>query len=206
MTVATRPYPLPPTRSRSLYRLTVEQYHEMLQAGVLHEGDKIEFLEGYLVEKVGHNPPHDSAITFVEEALGAFLPKAWFIRIQSSVTLSRSEPEPDLAVVLAPRRRYEKKHPGPRDIGLVIEVADSTLEDDRELKCLVYARDRLPIYWIVNLPERQVEVYTEPRSGKTPHYRRREVYPETASVTVMIGAQSLGTVPVANLLPSAPAP
>jgi Uma2 family endonuclease len=140
---------------------------------------------------------------YTEEEVRALLTPEWLPRIQSAVTLPDSEPEPDVAVVAGPRRRYETHHPRPNEIAFLIEVADSTLADDRGFKGRLYARARIPIYWIVNLPGRQVEVYTRPRAGKTPHYRGCEVFGEGTNVPVVIGTTMLGSIPVKNLLPSA---
>src|SRR5205823_2588074 len=108
------------------------------------------------------------------------LPPDWSLRIQSAITLSDSEPEPDLAVVRGDERRYAAHHPRPADVGLLIEVADSTLLGDRADKGRIYARAGIAIYWIVNLIDRQVEVYSAPSgSGDSSAYGQRTDYGET---------------------------
>src|SRR4051794_25827791 len=103
----------PPASGLSYYQLTVDQYHRMIDAGVFRSEDRVELLEGWLVKKVTRNPPHESAISLTEGELLSLLPATCFARIQGSITLSDSEPEPDLAVVLGPRRRYDDHHPRP---------------------------------------------------------------------------------------------
>jgi Uma2 family endonuclease len=148
------------------------------------------------------HPPHAAAIDYALDALRPLLPEGWRLREQKPIKLSDSEPEPDLVVLRGPLRLYERHHPRPADIAVVIEVADTTLEGDRHDKGRVYARARIPVYWIINLPDRQVEVYTEPRSGRSPAYRRRADYGIDAKVSLVIEEGEVGEVTVKVLLPS----
>src|SRR5438105_9817214 len=120
----------------------------MIHAGILTENDPLELIEGWLVAKMTHNPPHDGTVQRINKRLGRRLPAGWDLRIQSAVTTSDSEPEPDLVVVRGDETTYLHKHPGPADVGMLIEVADSTLSRDRQEKARLYARAGLPCYWI----------------------------------------------------------
>jgi hypothetical protein len=104
--------------------------------------------------------------------------------------------------VVGPRTRYRDHHPGPDEIALVVEVADSTLAQDRDLKARAYANSNLAVYWIVNLVDRQVEVYTDPTgpAGQA-GYRQRQDLPVGTSVPVQVGGQVVGTIAVQELLP-----
>src|SRR5436305_4096318 len=86
---------LPPAPVR---RFTVDEYHRMIQTGILEEDDSVELLEGWIVLKMPRNPPHDVAIDLAREAIETRLPAGWRVRVQSAITTSDSEPEPDLAV------------------------------------------------------------------------------------------------------------
>jgi hypothetical protein len=187
-------FPLP------IHRLSVAQYHRMIQSGVLTEDDRVELLEGVLVSKMPHNPKHDGTISVILRKLWTKLPSSWIVRIQSAITLEDSEPEPDLAIVKGPEERYLSAHPIASEIGQVIEVSDSSLENDRTLKKLLYARARIPIYWIVNLLEKKIEVYTEPRAGKFPTYKGRNDYEMQDSVPLTIAGKEIATFPVRDLL------
>src|SRR5262249_53645273 len=158
----------------------------MIQTGILTEYHRVELLEGVIVDKMPHNPPHDGTITRIQRRLARLLSDDWLIRVQSAITTKDSEPEPDIAIVKGPEDVYFTRHPGPRDIALLIEVADTTLEADRRDKGRTYARARIPVYWIINLNDRQVEVYTEPKGGKSPAYRRRCDYGTDAKVPLRI--------------------
>ena len=123
------------------------------------------------------------------------------IRIQSAITTDDSEPEPDLALVLGPASRYAAKHPGPQDIALVIEVADSSLAHDRDVKARLYARARIATYWIVNLVDMQVEVYSDPSGPTTnPGYRQHQTYRAGEVLPLVIAGQNVGSVAVRDLL------
>lgn len=185
-----------------LHRFSVDQYEKMLEAGILRSEDRVELIEGIVVQKMTQHPPHAVAIDYTQDALRPLLPDGWRLREQKPIKLSNSEPEPDLVVVRGPLQRYERRHPGPRDIALLIEVADTSLEADRQEKGRTYARARIPVYWIINLIDRQVEVYTEPKGGKTPAYRRRTDHGIDARVSLIIEGNEVGQVSASDLLPS----
>lgn len=183
-------------------RFSVAEYHKLIEAGVLTENDRLELLDGYLVEKMPHNPIHDGTLQKVNRRLLTLLPTGWEARVQMAVTLSTSEPEPDVAVVRESADGYMTRHPGGADIGLMIEVSNSTLDSDRDDKIPLYARDAIPVYWIVNLIDRQIEVHGQP-SGPTssPTYGTRNTYKPGDAVPVVLAGVTVGSVAVTDLLP-----
>lgn len=188
--------------TESIYRLTVEQYHQMIQAGILVDGDPIELLEGLLVQKMTKNPPHVVATGLASDALSPMVGDGWHVHVQDPVTTLDSEPEPDIGVVRGKRRDYLKRHPKPKETALALEVADTSLRRDRGIKKRVYARAKIPVYWIVNLIERCIEVYTNPTGpGAKPDYRDRVVYGENAEVPVVLDGKEIGRLKVRDLLP-----
>lgn len=188
------PYPV--------WKFSVDDYHRLIQSGILTEDDPVELLEGWLVPKMPRNTPHDVCLDNSQEAGRAILPAGWRLRVQSAITTPDSEPEPDFAIVPGPANLYLTHHPLPQDIATLIEVADSSLDRDRNDKGRLYARAGIPIYWIVNLVDSQVEVYTDP-TGPDPsaRYRQRQDYDRTAKVRLIIGGQPVGEVAVQDLLP-----
>jgi hypothetical protein len=183
-------------------RFTVDEYHQMIQAGILTEDDPVELLEGWIVLKMPRNPPHDMGIELAEDAVLARLPAGWRVRVQMAITTADSEPEPDLAVVRGSIRSNPGRHPVPEDIGIVIEVADTTLNRDRTDKSRLYARAGIISYWVINLVDRQVEVYTDPSGpDANPSYRQRRDYGIQDSVPFVLDGQQLGQIPVRDLLP-----
>jgi Uma2 family endonuclease len=183
-------------------RFSVDEYHRMIQADVLNDADRVELLEGYVVLKMPRNPPHHGTIQIVRKRLTRALPPGWDLRIQSAVTLTESEPEPDLAVVRGDERTYLARHPGPADVGLIVEVADSSLDRGRDDRGRIYARAAIPIYWIVNLVDGRVEVYSAP-SGATaaPAYAQRQDLLPGANVPFLLAGAVVASVPVVDLLP-----
>ena len=110
-------------------------------------------------------------------------------------------PEPDVAIVPGPEELYDDVRPTAADLLLVVEVSDTTLARDCGLKQRVYARSRVPVYWIVNLLDRVVEVYTDPRGGRTPAYRTRTDYRPGDTIPVGVGKKAAGTIVVSELFP-----
>lgn len=93
-------------------RFSVAEYHKLIDIGMLTEDDNLELLEGYLVQKMARNPPHDSTLQLLHHALAPAVPTGWCVRIQSAITLSDSEPEPDFAIARGNARSYVSRHPG----------------------------------------------------------------------------------------------
>lgn len=184
-------------------RFTVEEYHRLAEAGVLSEDDRVELLEGWLVPKMIHNPAHDGTIEIADELLRSVLPDGWRIRIQSAITTVDSEPEPDLAVVRGPVGRYLTKRPEAADIAMVIEVADSWVDRDRQ-KARLYARAGIATYWIVNLPEQHVEVFSAPvEADGEPRYSTQSTYGVAEELSIAIDEEECGRLQVSDLLPNA---
>jgi Uma2 family endonuclease len=188
--------------SHPIWRLSVEQYHEMIRAGILTDDDPVELLEGWLVPKMPKNPPHRITTQLTREALAGILPTGWYVDTQDPITTEDSEPEPDVVVVRGETRQYLDRHPGPGDVALVVEVSDATLQRDRGFKKRLYASASIPVYWIVNLIEKQCEVYTAP-SGPTEgaDYRHRQDYGPPDAVPLVVEGVEVGCIPVRELLP-----
>jgi len=185
-----------------IWRLSVEQYHAMLNAGILKSGDPVELLEGWLVQKMVKHPPHSIATQLTSEGLRSVMPAGWCVNNQEPVTTETSEPEPDVTVVRGKHRDYSDHHPGPADVGLLVEVAEASLAYDQGPKKRVYARERFPIYWIINLVENQIEVYTDPSGpAEQPDYRQRQVFRPGDEIPVVLDGHEVGRLPVRDLLP-----
>src|SRR5438034_526801 len=131
-------------------RFSVAEYEELTRLGILTEYDTVELLEGWIVPKTPKYPPHDGTIDLLNVLLMRLLPLGWYPRVQNSVVTDDSVPEPDVVVVRGSPGDYRDRHPTGADIGLVIEVAESSVSRDRR-KAKIYARAGIPHYWIVNL-------------------------------------------------------
>lgn len=185
-----------------LWRLSVEQYHEMIRAGILTEDDPVELLEGWLAYKMPKNPPHRIATRKTFQALADVLPAGWYVDSQEPITLEDSEPEPDVCIIRGNTEDYTDRNPPGEDVVLVIEVADSTLERDRGTKRRIYARAGIPAYWIVNLIDFCLEVYTNPAGqADAADYQQARVFNAPASVPLVIEGREVALLAVADLLP-----
>ena len=191
MTTAIAPTPTP-------YRLSVKQYQQMIEAGVLTDDDKIELLEGYLVEKMSRNAPHDGTLDLVKEALGDNRPKGWCLRSQQSIQLADSQPEPDVSLVRGNSRSFVAVHPTAAEVGIAVEIAASSLLIDRRQKARIYARAGIVEYWIVNLLDRQIEVHTLP-VGES--YTNVQNYTPGQSLPLTLDGNVVAMLAVEQLLP-----
>jgi Uma2 family endonuclease len=193
----------PPLYLDRLHRFTVDQYHAMIAAGILHEGRGAELLEGCVVLVMPKGSPHRTALNKARKRLDAVLPAGLNSQIQDPITLSaHTEPEPGYTVFRGSDDDFRGRHPGPADVLLVVEVADSSRHSDRRDKGAIYAAAGLPEYWIVNLADRRVEVYTQPQpAADPPAYAGRTDFPDGAAVPLTLDGAAVALVPVADLLP-----
>ncbi len=163
MTIALRdvqtrlpPYPV--------HRWTVAEYLRLVKLGLFDEDDQLELLEGWPVKKMTKNPLHDGTVDQINLVLGSRLPPGWYIRVQNVIVTEDSAPEPDLAIVRGIPKDYRDQHPTPHDVALIVEVADTSIAKDREKRHL-YARAGITTYWLVNLLDRRLEVFSSPKTG-----------------------------------------
>lgn len=184
-------------------RFSVEQYHGMIDAGILADGDPFELIEGWIIEKMSQKPAHSAAVSILADALRSLLPKGWCVREQMPVTTADSEPEPDISVVHGSHASYQERHPGTGDVGLVVEVSRTTLGTDLLLKPRVYAKAGFPEYWVVNTAERTIELLAQPGiRSKRPDYLRRRPYFADEKVPFRLDGRRLGFVEVSTVCPA----
>jgi Uma2 family endonuclease len=146
----------------TLYRFTRDEYHRMGEAGLFVD-KRVELLDGEIITMPPQNPPHAGVLTLVPSVLMRVLGASAAIRIQLPIVLDDwSEPEPDIAVCLPDPDSYMFAHPRADQVVLLIEVAGSSLLYDRGQKTAAYARSRIPEYWIINLIDRKIEMFSDP--------------------------------------------
>ncbi len=189
-------------RDASMARFSVARYQKMIETGIITPADKVELLENYVVLKMGRNPPHDVTIQVISETLTPAVPPGWRLRVQLTVVLMDSQPEPDFAIVRGNARTYLTRHPGAADVGLIIEVAESSLLRDQHDKTRIYARGGIPCYWIANLVDQRIEVYSQPSGpAAVPAYGSFQVYQPGDAIPLVLDGAVAATIPVADLLP-----
>ena len=147
-------------------KFTIDEYHELVDIGFFTENDRIELIRGEIMEMAPKKTPHSVCNSILFGELYKLLESKANIRGQEPITLpSNSEPEPDVVIAKKKDDNYLAAHPTVEDIILVIEISDSTLKYDRETKLPLYAESGINNYWIINLVDRNLEIYTNPFSS-----------------------------------------
>ncbi len=172
----------------------------MIAAGILTENDRVQLLDGVIAEMSPIGPPHSYAVQRLMVWIFRLLPNGWELRVQQPITIGASEPQPDLAVVRV--RDYRNHHPGPTDIALLIEIADSSIETDRITKGEIYAAAGIREYWIVNLVDGCVEIHRDPVAAGSAKaaYPPCEIVPATGKLTLKLDGVALGDIAVASVM------
>jgi Uma2 family endonuclease len=147
----------------SRYRFTVDDYELMGKFGILDENDRVELIRGEIINKMTIGDSHAACVKRLNRLLNGLIGTRVVIGIQDPVRLDDSVPEPDVSILQPRDDLYKSATPRPADVILLIEVADSTLDIDRDTKGPLYAEAGIPEYWIVNLNGDVLEVHRQPR-------------------------------------------
>ncbi|MDY6806603.1 MAG: Uma2 family endonuclease [Cyanobacteriota bacterium] len=141
---------------------TVEEYHKMINCGILTPESRVELLEGRIIEMNAQRAPHAATTQRASDYVKAQLNQQAHIRMQLPITLSTSEPEPDIAAVNIDPKAYGDRHPTAKEIFFLIEVSDTTLRIDRQEKALIYAKANIPEYFVLDVSDRQAYLFRNP--------------------------------------------
>ncbi len=156
-----------PTVSRNRRKFSVADYYAMAEAGILAPQERVELLNGEVIEMAPIGEPHAFSVDWITEQLFLSLGQRAIVRIQNPLLLNdRSMPQPDLLLLERRDDFYRHRHPSPGDVLLLIEVSDTTVAFDRTEKLALYAAAGIPETWIVNIPGHRIESYTEPENGQ----------------------------------------
>jgi Uma2 family endonuclease len=185
------------------YRLTVEQYLKMIDAGIFREGHRVELLGGMLVAQMTKHESHNFSVRSLGYLVRGLVPADWLVSEEKSVVIGkRWRPEPDIAVIRGPNDRYRAEAPKAEDIAMLAEIADSSYATDRGMKWRRYAACGVPSYWIVNIPGRVVEVYGDPADeGGSFRYRDAKLFGLEDEIPLVIDGREVGRIAVRDLLP-----
>jgi Uma2 family endonuclease len=163
-------------------RFTVTEFQRMIETGILEEGSPYELLNGEIIHMAAIGTKHAAKVNKINAYLGKTLQQVHIIAVQNPIELGAfSQPEPDIAILRWQDDFYESGHPTAQDIYLLIEVSDTTLDYDRTAKLPIYAESGIAEYWIVNLPDNQIEVYRNP-SGKV--YQSIQTFTKDQTLTI----------------------
>ena len=168
-------------------RFTLAEYHRLIKLGFLTEDDRVELIRGELVQMAAKGTLHSVCNTKLVRELDRLVGDRAVVRGQEPIILpADSEPEPDVVIAQGQPDDYLSNHPYPKDILLVIEVSDSTLEYDQTAKLFLYAEDQIQDYWIVNLVANQLERYSQPYQDTQGNfgYRMKQIALRNETVTI----------------------
>jgi len=154
--------------------ITVDEFYKMAEVGILKSSDRVELIHGEIFDMSPIGCKHASIVKRLASLLNELFRNKAIIGIQGPIWLdSVSEPEPDVSILNYRSDYYSAAHPGPEDVQAVLEVSDSTIKYDREVKIPLYASYEIPIYWIIDLENNIIEVYTKPQRL---NYTKKKVY------------------------------
>ena len=157
----------------------VTEYYRMAETGILSESDRVELIDGEVIEMSPIGSRHAACVDRLNQALSLFAGKHLIVRVQNPIRLDEySEPQPDLCLLQRRADFYAQAHPTPADVLLVVEVADSSAGFDREVKLPLYAQESVPEMWLINLWGDTVEIYSQPSGGtyqKSRELKRGEI-------------------------------
>ena len=149
------------------HKIDVDDYYRMAETGILGEDDRVELIEGEIIDMAPIGVGHAAAVIRMTRALVPACMGRADVSVQNPVRLDQaSEPQPDFIILRLRADGYELAHPGPADVLLLIEVADSSLRFDRTVKLPLYARAGIPEVWIVDLQHRTLEAHRLPEGGR----------------------------------------
>lgn len=190
---------LPTPTDEWIFRIPIDRYERMVSLGELGEDDRIELLHGVLTRKMTKGTYHVACSLLCRRAIERIVPEGFFVHVEGPVRIPEySMPEPDLSVARGDVRDYLVRHPGPGDVVLAVGIAETSLAVDRGLKRDLYAAAGIPNYWVVNLIDRRVEVFANPKDGV---YATSAEVGEGGSVELVVEGTVWGRVEVAAILP-----
>ncbi|NET35069.1 MAG: Uma2 family endonuclease [Cyanothece sp. SIO1E1] len=179
-------------------RLSVTDYHRLAEVGILEPDEQVELIAGQIFQKMVKNPPHSAANKRIEKLLENCLGNTVLIRSQEPITLNNySEPEPDIAVVQFDPLYYEDHHPTPDRVYLLIEISDSTLNRDVDIKAQAYGESGIVEYWVVDLNHRQVYRFRQPSAAG---YQEKRIFSEDETIVPLAFSQV--AIALKTMLPS----
>jgi Uma2 family endonuclease len=184
-----------------LYRMSLEQYESLIATGFFPKHDDVHLINGYVVNRMAESPEHGAVCDVIRRTMEVILlaVAGWHARGQNGLKIPSqvSIPRPDLAIVRGDWRDYLNRYPESRDTALVVEVSVSSLDEDRAMAG-IYAAGGVPVSWIINVDDGQVEVYSDPGPSG---YQSHEVLAPGHALSVMVNGVEVGEIPVADILP-----
>ena len=154
------------------HHFTANDFERMGEAGIFNRDARLELIEGDVIDMPPIRSHHAACVNILSRLLDRAVGDEVLVSIQDPIRINDfSEPQPEVALLRLRDDFYKDAHPTPADVLLVVEVADTTVEYDRQIKAPLYAKAGIAEYWLVNLPDEQIEIYAEPENGEYKHVR-----------------------------------
>jgi hypothetical protein len=183
-------------------QMTVEEYRRGLAQGEFGPPGSVELIEGRVVAKTRQSLRHDGALEKIRDVLAKIVPGGWHLQVAQAIQTTDSLPEPDVAIVADALDSHTSRPRRGEEIALIVEAADASLVLDRRLKGRIYARAGIANYWILNLIDGQLEVYSNPSGPvQMPGFHEHRVFRGDDKLSLVIGLDDLGMVRVADMIP-----
>ena len=186
---------IPAEMDDRIHKYTVAEYHVMGEAGILTQNDRVELIDGEIVQMPPIGSSHQETVDVLTELFVSLVSGEARVRVQGPVRLGeRGEPEPDLLLLRRREGFYRSAHPQPNDVFLAVEVSETTLRYDRNVKVPLYAQQGIPEVWLVNLPAETVEVYRDPQGAayrETNQYRRGDTLSPQAFPNLQLAVEQM---------------
>lgn len=180
------------------HRFNVDEYHQMIEAGILTEDHRVELLEGVIVEMSPIGSRHRAVVTRLYELLSKCVPEGWHVACQQPMTLANSEPAPDLSIVKGKSLDYINHLPAAADVVLLVEVAETSLEIDLRQKSSIYGAAGVPEYWVVDVVGHRVHCLSGPQ---VEGYDSKQLLDRNAQLRLELDKQRVGVLRVVDFLP-----
>jgi Uma2 family endonuclease len=184
------------------YHMTVEVYDRLVESGVFGDKSPIYLWKGRLVEPMTKGESHEFALSELTRVLVQLAGVGWHVRPGSPVRVrDDSKPEPDFVVLRGQNRDFRKRKPTLRDVAMLVEISDSSLAHDSGEKRDVYASASIPVYWVVNIPNQRIDVYTRPTGPiEQPRFESCQSFGPDDEVPVVLDGREVGRVAVKDVL------
>ena len=184
------------------FRFSAEAFRKMIEADVFAEDDRVELWDGWIITKMAKKVPHANASMYLSFALNRTLPEGWFLTGENPINLGPHQtPLPDHFVLRGIPRDYSGRYPDPAEVGLVVEIAETSLRRDTTIKLAGYAAAGIPTYWIVNLIKNVILVYERPVPAEQ-RYDSMRTYAVGQAVPLRLDGVLIAEIPALDLLPA----
>jgi len=185
-------------------RITVDEYHRIIESGALGEDPRVELLEGMIVSKMSKNPPHNLACDLIQYLMMRLLAPGYFISMGTSMTIEerQGEPEPDAMILRGRIREYAERRRKPADAALVVEISDTSYSEDRSVKWSLYAASGVPVYWILDVNRKRLEIHSEPSGqGDDARFAQTKILGQDDEVPLVLDGREIARFPLREIMP-----